>query len=122
MQQALDFTAPPPRHLAMAKPVLLPGADELPAGALHGQFLAFHRENPQVYWELRRLALELQTAGRRKYGLKGLFEVLRWKHALSTHGEAFKLNNNYTAYYARLLMQHEQELAGFFETREQRDD
>ena len=110
-QQALDFTARPPPVPAMQDA----------ASAIHQQFLEFHRQNPEVYDELRRLALQLRQAGRKRYGLKGLFEVLRWQRALSTSGDAFKLNNNYTAYYARLLMAHEPALVGFFETREQAD-
>lgn len=32
-------------------------------------------------------------------------------------GDEYKLNNDYRAFYARLLMANEPELAGFFETR-----
>jgi hypothetical protein len=37
---------------------------------------------------------------------------------LQTSGdEDYKLNNNFTSRYARLLMQHNADLAGFFEIR-----
>jgi len=85
-------------------------------------FSRFDRENPAVFQELRRLALELKAAGRQHYGLKSLFEVLRWEYALKTEGEAFKLNNNYTAFYARMLMAAEPDLQGFFEIREAKAD
>jgi hypothetical protein len=81
------------------------------------RFDAFHDRNPQVYRALRDMALEMRRRGHRQYGIKALFEVLRFNHAMQTHGDAFKLNNNYTALYARLLMDNEPELADFFETR-----
>tara|TARA_R110000824_G_scaffold385724_1_gene580025 strand:- start:759 stop:1130 length:372 start_codon:yes stop_codon:yes gene_type:complete len=77
----------------------------------------FHRNNPNVSLELRRLALGLVDAGHRHYSIKGLFEVLRFNAALRTTGKPYKLNNNLTPFYARLLMNCEPMLAGFFHTR-----
>jgi hypothetical protein len=77
----------------------------------------FHRNNPIVLLELRRLALGLVDAGHRHYSIKGLFEVLRFNAALKTTGKPYKLNNNHTAFYARLLMEFEPELEDFFHTR-----
>jgi len=82
------------------------------------QFKQFHEANPAVYDALRNLALDMRRRGVQHYGTKGLFEVLRWSYSLQTQGDEFLLNNNYTSRYARLLMQQEPELAGFFETRE----
>tara|TARA_R110000824_G_scaffold7909_6_gene36095 strand:- start:447 stop:815 length:369 start_codon:yes stop_codon:yes gene_type:complete len=78
----------------------------------------FHRNNPNVSLELRRLALGLVGAGHRHYSIKGLFEVLRFNAALKTTGKPYKLNNNLTPFYARLLMENEPRLVGFFHTRE----
>ena len=78
----------------------------------------FHCANPHVYRNLRFLALQAVRAGRRKLGIKLLFERLRWEYFVNTaHADDFSLNNNYTAYYARMLMDNEPELAGMFETR-----
>jgi hypothetical protein len=51
-----------------------------------------------------------------------LFEVLRWGHGMArvTGADEFKLNNNFKAHYARLLMQTTPELSGFFELRQAR--
>lgn len=88
---------------------------------LEEQFWEFHAANPDVYRQLRDLALDMSRRGIRRYGMKGLFEVLRWHHALRTHDpDGFKLNNNYTSFYARLLMDREVALVGFFELRTQR--
>ena len=86
-------------------------------------FLAFHTENPQIYEALERLAFKLRNKGVERWGMKALWEVLRYKLAIATNSPVttFRLNNNYTAYYARLLMERNPEdLAGFFEVRERR--
>lgn len=84
------------------------------------KFLAHCEANPHVYEALRRFALEAKRAGRERLGMKALYERVRWYTAVESQGEPWKLNNSYTAFYARLLMQNEPELAGFFETRHQR--
>lgn len=83
------------------------------------QWLAFREANPLVYNELRTISLALVRRGRRRWGIGGLFEVLRWQRAMTTSDVDFKLNNNYRAFYARDLMHREPELVDFFELREQ---
>lgn len=90
---------------------------------LHGctieeAFHAFHAANPHVYWELVLLARQARRRGVRRIGIGMLFEVLRWRVALRTGGDEFKLNNNYRSYYARLIMLNEPDLVGVFETRQ----
>ena len=80
-------------------------------------FAAFHACNPHVYDELVALARRLRARGIDRYGIAGLFEVLRYDYTLRTGGEPFKLNNSYRAYYARMIMANESELAGLFELR-----
>jgi len=95
----------------------------VPGQDLEAQFQEFHQANPHVYEALRRMALDLRRRGSRKIGMKMLFEVLRWQYYMTTDdpaGDDFKLNNNYTAYYARELMANEPALADAFETRERR--
>lgn len=79
-------------------------------------FAAFHEANPQVYAELKMLAVRARRRGAHRIGIGMLFEVLRWRHTLRTEGDTYKLNNNYRSRYARML-NHEPELAGCFETR-----
>jgi len=81
-------------------------------------FWQFHHDHPEVYAELRLLALRLRDRGHGHYGIKALFEVVRFERAmLMTDDDSFKLNNNYSALYARLLMKEEPRLKGFFELR-----
>jgi len=83
------------------------------------RFEEFHRANPSVYQELRRLALILKNRGHKRIGISMLFEQMRWQwYATTTDVTGFKLNNNYRAYYARMLMENEEGLDGFFTIRE----
>ena len=84
-------------------------------------FQRFHAENPHVYEQLERLAFKLKVKGVQRWGIKALWEVLRYELAINSNAPVgtFKLNNNLTAYYARLLMERNPEdLADFFEIRE----
>ena len=76
------------------------------------------RANPDAFALFERFALEM-AALKRRFGMKALTERVRWEVARSWEKDAdgFKLNNIYTAPYARLLMANEPELAGFFVTR-----
>ncbi len=82
------------------------------------RFEEFHRENPHVYERLRYMSLELVANGHSRIGMGMLFEVLRWS-AMTTRDGDFKLNNNYRAFYSRMLMENEPELRDVFELREQ---
>lgn len=80
-------------------------------------FEEFHRQNHQVYAALVRMAFQYQKAGK-KVGIKHLWEVLRWQQFTGQlQFDEYKLNNNFTSRYARLIMEREPELKGFFEIR-----
>jgi len=86
---------------------------------LDERFQKFHEQNGWVYTALVRLARETLAAGRTRCGIKMLFEVLRWQWELATiSDDEFRLNNNHTSRYARLIMSREPDLEGFFEIRE----
>ena len=81
------------------------------------RFRDFHRDNPEVYEELMVLVRQAMARGRKKIGIKMLWEVVRWNRFLRTTDEKYKLNNNYHSRFARLIMDNEPGLAGIFETR-----
>ena len=86
------------------------------------RFEAFHAANPHVYTAMRQLALGMKQRGETRWSTKAIFEILRWAWLMRTADPSgFRLNNIYTAGYARLLMEREPLLAGFFETREHRN-
>ena len=79
-------------------------------------FNIYHRRNPSVYSKLLELSLRLKRVGASKYGMKALFEILRFNPLLQSD-KKFELNNNLAPYYARLLMKNEPSLDGFFRIR-----
>lgn len=81
------------------------------------KFESFHQQFPQVYAELARLARAMKARGFRSYSIMTLYGAARYRLSLDS-GEDYKLNNNHMPHYARLLMEQEPDLAGFFETRE----
>jgi hypothetical protein len=82
------------------------------------KFIKFHEENPFVYQRLRELAIEWKEAGHDKIGIAMLYEVMRWTAGLKNKDiDGYTLNNNYKAYYARMLMFNESSLRGMFEVR-----
>lgn len=84
---------------------------------IQDKFEEFHAENPHVYTQIVELAKQWQALGKKKLGMKMLFEVIRWDTAVQTRSQDFKLNNNYTSRYTRLVEDNEPTLAGLFRTR-----
>jgi hypothetical protein len=84
------------------------------------QFSFFHVRNPHVFEALERMAGEMASRGRKRIGVKMLVEVLRYEYYLETSdpNSEFKVSNNYTALYARLLIDTHPEWAELIETRE----
>ncbi|OIN80342.1 hypothetical protein BMG05_13160 [Mycobacterium malmoense] len=87
------------------------------------RFERFHAENPNVYRTLRRLARAwIKRTGCRRLGIKTLYERARWEIAVETGDFGYRLNNDYTAFYARLLMARNPDLDGIFQLRESAAD
>ena len=86
--------------------------------SIEERFQLFHAENPWVYREIVYMARKAKELGRKRIGMKQIFEVIRWNHAIKTRGENVKLNNNYSSRYARLIERQEPDLRDLFETRE----
>jgi hypothetical protein len=80
-------------------------------------FRKFHDANPNVYDKLVELARYVRDAGWQHYGIGALWEQLRWHYRFERKDDDFKLNNNFRAYYARFIMQQNEDLKDFFEVR-----
>jgi hypothetical protein len=89
--------------------------------SLDERFADYHAAHPEIYREFARLARLLRDRGHEHYGAKGLFEALRFHHAVDARpGDQYKLNNNFTSRYIRLLVEEQPEFDGFFELRKLR--
>lgn len=83
------------------------------------RFLSFHALNPWVYDDLVTLAREAKyDKGYQRGSIDALSQVLRWQRHRPTTGEKWKLYDHYRSRYARLIMEQEPDLEGFFELRE----
>lgn len=81
------------------------------------KFEEFHAAHPDVYSLFKRFCGELKSAGRTRYGSKSVIERIRWHYATTSEGEEFKINNNFTSRYARMLIDEHPEYQNFFELR-----
>lgn len=81
-------------------------------------FEQFHSANPKV-WELFcKFSLEAANSGRKHLGAKAVMERIRWQTMIETDAkESFKVNNSYTAYYARKFALAYPEYDGLFTMR-----
>jgi hypothetical protein len=89
--------------------------------------LEFHAENPWVLDRLRTICFDLRARGFTRYSTRTLVAVLRFEWDLkTTHqqividgGEerSVKINDHFTAYFARMLIERHPELWDFFELR-----
>ena len=84
------------------------------------RFETFHTANPWIADELEKLADIEYRHGDGRIGIKYLIEVLRWNYRRATTGQPFKISNDFTSRYARLLVDRRPEFDTLFETRELR--
>jgi hypothetical protein len=86
-------------------------------------FEAFHRENPHVYEVLVMLTRQwVNGTGRPRIGIGALYERARWELAITTNDPDYRLNNNFRAFYARLIMYLNPELGHVFSVRSSEAD
>jgi hypothetical protein len=82
------------------------------------QFRAFHRANPRVYELFVRFTQRAIQRGHRNLSADMILHRVRWETAIETHGaDEFKINNNFSAFYARMFMRDYPRHDGFFRTR-----
>lgn len=80
----------------------------------------FHREHPEVYDALVKLARRALRRGQKRLGIGMLWEVMRWRSMLGAdvpEEDEYVLNNNHRAYYARYIMETCPDMEGIFLTR-----
>jgi len=88
-------------------------------------FKQYDQENPGIYLEFKKIALNLIAKGRTHYGAKGIVEVIRYNRITASQGydqdpensTDFKINNNYAPDYARKFMAEFPQYPEFFKTR-----
>lgn len=93
-----------------------PAGDSL---TIRERWEAFHAGHPEVGAALRELASRLVARGHRHLGISMLWETLRYQTMLGAgpDEDAYRLNNDFRALYARWLMDSDARLDGVFEIR-----
>jgi len=92
--------------------------EKIPENDNYAKWKQFHEDNPEVYDLIKHYTFQAIEAGHKKYGIQTIAERVRWHSMVETvSDDRFKLNNNHTAYYARLFMKDYPQHAGFFRTR-----
>jgi len=56
------------------------------SGSMRARFLEFHRENPQVYRQIKDMCQNLWDRGWRHYGMHTVMHALRYRFDLETGG------------------------------------
>ncbi len=94
------------------------GTPDKPTNNLEKKFWEFHKDNPNFYVLFSRFTMDVVASKRERFGVSMIIERIRWYTAIETRNDAFKINNNFSAYYARLWMRDNPEHDGLFSTRE----
>lgn len=84
-------------------------------------FDEYDRENPEVWEKFQEIAFKAIEKGFNHYSSKGIFELIRW-HTKTSGNDGFKVNNIYTAYYARKFNNKFPEHNNFFRLRKVKDN
>lgn len=68
-------------------------------------FRAFHEANPRVYELFRQFAEQIIERGHRRYSADAVLHRIRWHTSIETQSDdGLKINDHYSAFYARLYM------------------
>lgn len=77
----------------------------------------FHMLNPEVWVFFKRFAWEKIKQGHQHYSADAVLHRVRWELGLADGGREYKLNNNWTPYYARMFHAEFPNKSGFFRLR-----
>lgn len=95
--------------------------DNQPNDKWQAKFEEFDEANPHVYKLVVRYALEVLASGKKRIGINTIFERIRWYTDIETNSfDSFKINQNFTPYYARKFMRDYPQYQGLFQTRKLR--
>ena len=79
-------------------------------------FVKYDYENPQIYDEFKKITFQFINRGYKRIGAKIVCEIIRYQSMIKGDGQ-YKINNNYTADYARKFERDHLEYIGIFTKR-----
>lgn len=104
------------------EPAILNPPSQLELDLDNAKFCTYHKQNPQVYEEFKKFTLKTIKKGFQNYSAKGIFELIRWHSGVAADGDVFKVNNNYTPFYARLFEKDHPKHKDYFRIRKSKFD
>lgn len=103
-------------------PATLSHPSQLELDLDNAKFCSYHSANPQVYEAFKKFTLRTIKKGFKNYSAKGIFELVRWHSGITADNDVFKVNNNYTSFYARLFEKDYPDHEGYFRKRTSKFD
>jgi hypothetical protein len=88
---------------------------------IEDRFWEFHEANPKVYELFDRFTKQVIRRGHKNFSSDAILHRIRWETNVATNGDKFKINDHFSAYYARLWLENNPDHDGFFRTRELRE-
>jgi len=87
------------------------------------QFIQFHLDNPHIYDLILKRCSFLKNKGKDHYSIEAIVNIIRWEYDVGIHQDksGFKFSNNYKSFYARLIMDNNPHLKGFFKMKENKE-
>ena len=87
------------------------------------RFERFHWANPNVFNEIIEYILQLQQMNIQRCSIWLILNKIRWDRFVATRGAAtFKINNDFFALYARLVVHYFPQYTSFFEFRSMKEE
>ena len=83
-------------------------------------FKEYHKEHPEIWEALKDTTFKAIRRGFKNDSSKTIFELIRWYRWGEPKEDGFKINNNYTADYARLFTERFPQYKDFFRTRKRK--
>ena len=83
--------------------------------SIQERFARFHKENPHVYEEIIKIGRQMKARGFKHYSIRTILHIIRWHKHMQTNDPHFKISNNHSSRYVRLLVKEHPEFDGFFQ-------
>lgn len=90
---------------------------ERDSAPLRKAFARFHQEHPEIYALFDKFAKQAIARGHRRFSADAILHRIRWEASVERIGAPYKINDHFSAYYARLWIENNPGRKHFFELR-----
>jgi len=95
--------------------------EKLTGNTIEKAFKKYHKNNPVIYLYYKKYALSWIITGAKKISSKQIIGRIRWEIEVEVHSvDNFKINDAFTAHYARLFTKEYPQYSNIFEFRKLR--